>query len=206
MNATEKYWFVYNHPKLNPTECDNAFTVRFEFEPHMVCPETGRIEDHDFLNTKEEIWVEVMVPHYDDYNKTWCQAHDYKLDGGGNTWDEAMDDVYTNTIKEYGYYTEEEELAAFWAKFGIDPNEPHEPYVPPQRQDVFSRCISDSMMDIYKIEASRAKKYAKGLHDTLNRPGLTKEEISQIHELIEQEQSDFESATQSILTGADYDI
>lgn len=105
MTTSEKYWWILQHPAFLNKDMVSA---RIEIEPHDVCPHTNRIEDFKALNTKTQLWVEFMSPMYMEDTKQWVQAHDYELDCGGDTYDEAIDKLYQNVVSVYGEYTEEE--------------------------------------------------------------------------------------------------
>lgn len=104
MNITEKYYWITQHPKYVPF----ADTAVIEITPHMVCPETNCIENLGLLNTKLRFWVELMIPHFDEQNKQHCHAHDYELDCGGDTWEEAVENLYQLVLEKYGDYTDED--------------------------------------------------------------------------------------------------
>lgn len=104
MNIAEKYYWITQHPKYVPF-ADSAI---IEITPHMVCPETNRIEDLQLLNTKLQFWVELLIPHFDEQFKQHCHAHDYELDCGGDTWEEAVENLYKLVLEKYGDYTEED--------------------------------------------------------------------------------------------------
>lgn len=107
MNTYEKYWRIIEHPAF----INDAFErVTIEIEPHMICPSTNRIENYKPLNTKLQYWVELMVPYYEEnsISKQWVVSHDWELDCGGFTYEEAIDELYDLVIKKYGDYTKEE--------------------------------------------------------------------------------------------------
>ncbi|AXC38800.1 UNVERIFIED_ORG: hypothetical protein [Escherichia phage CMSTMSU] len=45
---------------------------------------------------------------YIEQDDEWVQAHDYELDCGGDTYDEAIDELYKNVLNTYGDYTQQE--------------------------------------------------------------------------------------------------
>lgn len=105
MNSFEKYYWIKDHPAfINPDYID----VQFEIDPHMVCPLTNRIEKYEKLNTKMQLWVEVLVPYQSDENSKFEHAHDWDLDTGGETWEIMIDKLYELVLRKYGAYTEEE--------------------------------------------------------------------------------------------------
>ena len=93
------------HPKFINRDMDSP---RIDIEPHDVCPITNRIEAFKALNTKTQFWVEFISPMYIEEDDEWVQAHDYELDCGGDTYDEAIDELYKNVLNTYGDYTQEE--------------------------------------------------------------------------------------------------
>jgi hypothetical protein len=104
MNIAEKYYWIVEHPKYVPF----ASAAIIEITPHMVCPETNRVEKLQFMNTKLQFWAELMIPHFDKQFNQHCHAHDWELDCGGDTWEEAVENLYQLVIQKYGDYTEED--------------------------------------------------------------------------------------------------
>lgn len=105
MTTSEKYWWILAHPKFINKDMVPA---RIDIEPHDVCPMTNRIEDFKALNTKTQFWVEFLSPMYIEQDDEWVQAHDYQLDCGGDTYEEAIDKLYKNVLNTYGDYTQQE--------------------------------------------------------------------------------------------------
>ncbi|EOP4613784.1 TPA: hypothetical protein IFD62_000400 [Escherichia coli] len=105
MTTSEKYWWILGHPKFINKDMVPA---RIDIEPHDVCPMTNRIEDFKALNTKTQFWVEFLSPMYIEQDDEWVQAHDYQLDCGGDTYEEAIDELYKNVLNTYGDYTQQE--------------------------------------------------------------------------------------------------
>lgn len=105
MTTSEKYWWIMGHPKFINGD---MVPPRIDIEPHDVCPITNRIESFKALNTKTQFWVEFISPMYIEQDDEWVQAHDYELDCGGDTYDEAIDELYKNVLNTYGDYTQQE--------------------------------------------------------------------------------------------------
>lgn len=107
INACDAYWWVYNHPKMLWKECSPP---NIDITPHMVCPETNRIEDDPTLNTKMQFWVEcgayVDCDMYGDGVITVIPSHDWELDCGGWTWDEAVLNLAQLILERHGDYSE----------------------------------------------------------------------------------------------------
>lgn len=102
--TADKYWFVMNHPAFINKR---YISPKIEIEPQNVCPLTNRIEPYDYLNTKVQYWIEFLSP-MDMQDGTWELAHDYMHDCGGDTIEEAIDELYNSVLKEYGNYTQED--------------------------------------------------------------------------------------------------
>lgn len=110
MTTADKYWWIQGHVAfLNPdmVECT------IEITPHNVCPDTERVERYEFLNTKTQYWIELIVPYEDTESNEWVSSHEIDMDCGGWTYDEAIDNLYDLVLKKYGAYTEEEYDAKF---------------------------------------------------------------------------------------------
>jgi hypothetical protein len=85
----------------------------------MVDPKTRRIEDDKSRNTAVECWLEFGALSYGfaysggdtpmgDYDDTTTlhHEHDYRLDGGGSTLDEALIQLAKKVLKRYGDYSD----------------------------------------------------------------------------------------------------
>lgn len=74
-----------------------------------VNPADDIVADNDSLNTKPEVWIEAG-PYVDtsEWNSPgidrWMKSHDYRLDCGGNTLEEALCNLSSLVHK---YYTDE---------------------------------------------------------------------------------------------------
>lgn len=102
-NTAEKWDFIVNHPEL----CNEiGSSPIIESIPVMVNPDTGTIELEN--NTKLEWWIEVMVcdPTFNPIEDPSHleHFHDYRLDCGGSTMEEAVSELYKLVIKYYGDY------------------------------------------------------------------------------------------------------
>ena len=104
MNICDKYYWITNHPAYVPFGRDAII----EITPHMVCPETNRVEKIQSVNTKLQFWVELMVPYFDEQFNQETHAHEWELDCGGDTWEEAVENLYNGVIAKYGNYTKED--------------------------------------------------------------------------------------------------
>lgn len=101
MNVSDKFFWIINHPKLT---CDGKRQADIELTPQMVNPITKEIDSFVQLNTKLEWWVEVT--HYEMHDGMLGQCHDWDLDTGGNTAEEAIENCYSLVLKKFGAYSE----------------------------------------------------------------------------------------------------
>ncbi len=103
MNTCDKYYWVINHPKLTP----ESRQADVELTPHMVCPTDNTIKSDTSLNTKLQWWVEVCFYGYvDEYHDDLQPFHDWELDTGGDSSEEAIENLYDLVLAEYGDYSE----------------------------------------------------------------------------------------------------
>lgn len=99
MNHVDKYYWIINHPKLTL----GRGQAQIELTPHMVNPITGAIDPDDHLNTKFEWWVELSSVGCGD-NGGHEMYHEWELDCGGDTAEEAIDNLYNLVLVKYGDY------------------------------------------------------------------------------------------------------
>jgi hypothetical protein len=102
-NAHDAYWWVYTHPEMNL----NGSPPWIEITPHMVCPETMTVEDDESRNTLLEFWVECGPYVLSDEEAgavvgSLCSSHDWELDCGGLTWEEAVFNLAEGVFNKYG--------------------------------------------------------------------------------------------------------
>lgn len=95
--VAQKYWEIINH---------KAFVVDFQDAiidviPVDVNPSTDRIEDDTSLNTKHQCWVELSIPLKE--KEDFCTYdHVWELDTGGDSFEEAISNLYDLVIEKYG--------------------------------------------------------------------------------------------------------
>ena len=102
MRTHDDYWFVYSHPELS----QDGMSPTIEITPHMVDPSTDTIRTDQSKNTKLQWWIEVVV--HVDMDGYVDSIHDVNLDCGGDTIDEAVQELKRLVIKQYGDYKEDE--------------------------------------------------------------------------------------------------
>ncbi len=61
-----------------------------------VNPETNEVDDDDTKNTKVQVWLE-----HGGYDDEGCHMHDFDLDCGGDTFEEAIIELATLVKKHY---------------------------------------------------------------------------------------------------------
>lgn len=101
----DMYNEIINHSKFK-----SLGSVMLLIDPHMVNPENDTIDDDDSLNTKLRFWVEVIIPGWytekemKEYHmqSPYHTIHDWELDCGGDTYNEAVINVYNKFIAKYG--------------------------------------------------------------------------------------------------------
>ena len=103
-NHVEAYYWVMNHPAL--CEIDGTFVGQVEIEivPTMVNPDTKEYDtDDEERNTEFAWWIEVCHPcEFEDSGIV--NSHNWKLDCGGTTPEEAIMVLYKNVLEQYGDY------------------------------------------------------------------------------------------------------
>lgn len=166
MNSHDMYWWIFEHPELNK---HRGGDVTIEITPHLVCPETRRIEKYEFLNTKMEFWVELMMFCMDEYEgkEFPSSIHDWELDCGGDTWDEAVENLYNKVLEKYGDYDnspkemtaeEIEDLEKFMASIKTTTIRTKE--LDEFEIEMINGYISDARQTIKVLEKRKLAKYA----------------------------------------------
>jgi hypothetical protein len=104
MNHVDKYYWVIDHPKLTI----GGGQAMIELTPHMVNPDNETIElvlNKQSLNTSSRWWVEVTVESENECgSQGWEFYHDWDLDCGGNSAEEAITNLYQLVLNKYGEY------------------------------------------------------------------------------------------------------
>lgn len=105
LDAHDCYWWIYSHPKLI---FDGFANPWIDITPHKVCPQTRSIQENSEANTHIEFWVECGSHTWWDYasNKELVSTHDWELDCGGDTWEEAVLNLGNLVLNKYGDYEE----------------------------------------------------------------------------------------------------
>ena len=91
-NAADAWWWVYQHTFADVHE--------IEIIPNLVDPVTRRIEEDPSRNTFVEWWIEVFFYEWDDPKHDSC--HDWDLDCGGDTAEEAIYNLAQLVYDKYG--------------------------------------------------------------------------------------------------------
>lgn len=117
-NVVHAYYYLDNHPafwkfeneRIHPDypvnhvshlwhECAWEHDGIIRVDPHLVCPETNRIEEDEARNTAVRWWYEfgpvtLFAPH--------STFHDYLLDGGADTFEECVIQIARKVWENYG--------------------------------------------------------------------------------------------------------
>jgi hypothetical protein len=118
----EAWWWLYKHPaffKHGIRSGQPGFFEALDVSVQKVNPKTGVIDDDPSKNTRVEIWLEVGPwgdPASEELSKIWgdippdhpishgIATHDYELDCGGATYEEAIIKMATLVKEHYGTY------------------------------------------------------------------------------------------------------
>lgn len=119
-DAHSAWWYVDTHPvfwRFTRERSDDypaSHVSRLEHEgtlrqgwpdivPHKVCPETNCIEDDADRNTRTQWWYEFgpWSLHPDEHG-VHVPTHDYPLDGGADTYEEAIIEIAKKVHEHYG--------------------------------------------------------------------------------------------------------
>ncbi len=101
-NISEMWWWLNSHPAFEDKNGISRFQCTFSIEIVKVNPETDSIDDERSKNTKVRVWLESGKWLYpEDCHEDGMAQHDYRLDCGGDTFEEALKELYK---KVYAYY------------------------------------------------------------------------------------------------------
>jgi len=105
------WWWLIMHPAFNHVGGRPGFPDALNVEVSKVNPKTNSVDDDKTLNTKVEIWLEVgpwVDPSEAGYPEDWTApemaSHDFNLDCGGDTFEEAIIKMAELVKKHYGDY------------------------------------------------------------------------------------------------------
>lgn len=107
MHFVDKFYWIMNHPLgRNP---DEYYENEIEIMPQLVNPLTKEIDDGQSKNTEVAYWVEFS---YKDktpeeakgYLGEECSFHDWELDTGAETYEKAVENLFSLVLKKYGEY------------------------------------------------------------------------------------------------------
>ncbi len=100
MNHVEKYYWIIDHPRMGAEHSQSTI----ELTPQKVNPFNNIIEKDTSLNTKYQWWVEVTHEDLDETTDEYVCCHDWDLDTGGDTAEEAIEKLYNIVKAKYGDY------------------------------------------------------------------------------------------------------
>ena len=93
--------FLIRHPMF-----DGMFWEALDIDVVKVDPRTNSINDDSSKNTKTEVWLEAggHIPELDSPRSgRHAFYHDYTLDCGGDTFEEAIIKLADLVLKNYGW-------------------------------------------------------------------------------------------------------
>lgn len=113
----EAHWWLEEHPAFrnpadlkffsveeDPTIGLHEFTSTcLDIDVQLVNPETMSIVNDPTLNTLQQVWLEVILPVYEE-DGTYEYMHDWKLDCGGDTFEDVMIKLAKLVLEYYGDY------------------------------------------------------------------------------------------------------
>lgn len=101
--------WLYNHPYYKHPEYGfSTFGESLDIDIVKVNPKTMSIDlGNPNNNTLTQVWLESGDTSYvgEPFNQ-YVPSHDYKLDCGGNTFEEAVIELYNLVRDNYGEYDE----------------------------------------------------------------------------------------------------
>lgn len=106
----------YSHPYFDTNKELQYRHPQYIIDPHMV-NDVGEIDSDESKNVNLHYWVEVLVPyvldkdqecyiyHYGSKDKIpdVDYMHDWSLDCGGSSYENAIEAVYHEVCKKFGY-------------------------------------------------------------------------------------------------------
>jgi hypothetical protein len=107
-NTCDVWWWLSNHPIFFDRYSLSMFQPCLDIEWAMVDPGSRRIEKDQSRNTHVECWLEcgpyiVKEPDKDDPTGD-SVSHDWDLDCGGDTFEEALKRLAEKVLEKYGDY------------------------------------------------------------------------------------------------------
>lgn len=104
-NAHEAVVWLEDHPMFEDKHGMDHFSQCFDWYIVMTDPKTKAIEKDESRNTKQRVWLECGPWYKKDKNfPDGCPSHDYHLDVGADTFEEACIKLAKKTLKIYGDY------------------------------------------------------------------------------------------------------
>jgi hypothetical protein len=97
----EAWYFLEEHSYYRHPKYHNSFFQRsLDIEVVKVNPKTECIDDNEQLNIVTRIWLESGINWIN--KETYESTHDWKLDCGGKTFEEAIINLANLVLKHYG--------------------------------------------------------------------------------------------------------
>lgn len=152
------YWHVWrNHVEEGVAAVHERHLIHDQgwesvhIDPHMIDPNTGKISDDEHLNTKVEWWYEYGPTLYQhmDGDSPGIRGHDWKRDGGADTYDEAIIKVAKSIHRYYG--NDRVKVQEIW-------KDPALPTLPEVKRDSVPRRRSGRLERLLALFSSEATK------------------------------------------------
>ncbi|HCQ0858543.1 TPA: hypothetical protein OGU99_000469 [Escherichia coli] len=205
MTTSQKYWWILGHPEFINKDYVDA---RIDVEPHDVCPITNRIEDYPALNTKTQYWIEMLTPFFDEDEGKFVRGHEYELDCGGDTYEEAIDNLYTKILEKYGDYTQEEAEAKYDAvhqRVVTKSAFPSSMFQPAELRNTWENSkLSEIELDYIPGDIENIKGTIKALKEFLKTCTIEEQEEANKH--LQSEECKLWVLEESLRKGIDYNI
>lgn len=106
-NISDVQEWLMDHPSFMDDKGFTLFPQCLDWQFVMVNPLNQTIETDESLNTKVRCWLECGATWYDPDLEEWRPTHDYKLDTGADTFEEALANLAKLVYKNYGSYNPE---------------------------------------------------------------------------------------------------
>ena len=106
LTTTERFFHAWEwlrtHEYFQYSKYETVFPTCLDIEVVKVNPENDTIDDVISKNTKVVVWIEAGDAVFDDRGRyTGETSHDFNLDSGGDTFEEAIIDLAINMKSNY---------------------------------------------------------------------------------------------------------
>lgn len=109
-NWLHKHPYYYAHSFGRDAHLFSCFTQCTDIFVVAVNPDTNEIDDREELNTQTQVWLETGKMECVEgpaNKKSWRRTHDWELDCGGDTYEEAIIQLAHKVLDREGDYEED---------------------------------------------------------------------------------------------------